>query len=89
MSLRMNWEDFWNWFESIDTVSRKAEVLKEIDHVWISALSAKIQAEIFMHAPEEIQKSMKLLPKIFKRDAIILIQMAHDRKDKRMRKYSK
>jgi len=89
MSLRMKWEDFWSWFESIDTNERKAEVLREIDHVWVSSLSAKVQAEIFVHAPEEIQVSMKLLPKIFKHDAIILIQMALDNKNKRMRKYLK
>lgn len=54
MSVKWDWEDFWAFFETVENVLDKSEMLKQINIEWLRKLSAPNQFEVLRFAPREI-----------------------------------
>ena len=54
MAIVWNWQDFWNWFDCIESPQNKLIILKQIDAQFVRGLSYERQVEMFKYAPIEI-----------------------------------
>lgn len=81
------YKDFWGWFIQIEDDKRKTAAMVElIGNGWLARLSAEAQAEIFRFAPDEILLNLKHIPKIVKRDALLILQREKDKQTRRNKK---
>ena len=74
-SITWEWVDYWAWLEQIEDDNVKAQAMREVNKDnWVARLSAKNQADVFRHAPEEVLLSLKHLPNIVKRDCLVILE---------------
>ena len=75
MSLKWTWKDFWGWYEQLETDEERSVALNElIRENWMPSLTADTQAEVMLHAPENIIQVMPKFPHIFKMQAILILR---------------
>ena len=86
-SISWQYKDFWEWFIQIEDDKRKtAAMIELIGNGWLARLSAEAQAHIFQYAPDEILLNLKHIPKIVKRDALLILQREKDKQTRRNKK---
>lgn len=74
MSLKWSWKDFWGWYEQLETDQERSVALHElIRDNWMPSLTPDTQAEVMLHAPENIIRVMKNFPHIFKLQTIEIL----------------
>jgi len=89
-SISWQWEDYWDWYDQIEEQERQFDALRELHRDgWVERLSAESQAKVFMNAPIEFKQQMKNYPRLYKREAIILLQLAEDKKNRKFKRYSR
>lgn len=89
-SIAWSWEEYWSWYEQIEEQERKFDSLRELygkNGEFIKCLSAESQFKVFLHAPLELKQTMKQFPNLYKREAILMLQMDLDKKNKIARRY--
>lgn len=75
-SISWSWDEFWWWYEQIEEQERQFDALREVHKdKWVERLPAEIQARVFLHAPLEFKKQMKNFPNLYKREAILILEM--------------
>ena len=82
-SVIWSWQDFWNWFEQIESANDKAIVLKQIDADWVKRLTAENQAKVFQYAPQEITGHISHL---LHTDVKIIMAMDYQKRMKKLRR---
>lgn len=88
-SITWDWKDFWEWYEQIEEQERKYDALREVygrNAEYIKFLSAESQFKVFCHAPLEIKQQMKNFPQVYKREAILMLEMDLNKKMKKIRR---
>lgn len=75
-SIIWNWPDFWEYYNQIEEQERQFDALREIHKDdWIKRMSAETQAKVFLCAPLEFKQQMKNFPNLYKREAILILEM--------------
>lgn len=87
-SITWIWKDFWRWYEQVEDIEIQFDALRQIHTQFnIPKLSAEAQADLFLHAPLEFKQEMKNFPKLYKREAILILEMDLNKKSKAIRSY--
>lgn len=86
-SITWTYKDYWDWYVQIEEDKRKTEAMVElIGNGWLARLSADQQAHIFQFAPDEILLNLKHIPKIVKRDTLLILEHERDKKYKKVKR---
>ncbi len=89
-SISWSWDEFWWWFEQIEEQERQFDALREVHKdKWVERLPAELQAKVFLNAPMDFKMQMKNFPNLYKREAILILQMHADRQNKQFKRYSR
>lgn len=86
-SISWDWKSYWEWFEQIEEQERQFDALREIHRDdWVKRLSAENQAKVFLYAPMDFKMQMKNYPSLYKREAILILQMEENKRNKKFKR---
>lgn len=89
-SISWSWDEMWSWYKQIEEQERQFQVLREIHRDgWVERLPAELQAKVFLNAPMDFKMQMKNFPNLYKREAILILQMHEDKINKQFKRYSR
>lgn len=89
-SISWTWQTFWEWYEQVEEQEIQFAALRQIHANFnIPKMSAEAQAKLFLYAPMDFKMQMKNFPNLYKREAILILQMHADRLNKQFKRYSR